>query len=134
MAMVVWVMMGISIWHFTVFVPDRFWGGIVGAFLVAALGAVVLGYLANGLTIPGQNDTDIVQALIAIPGAVLALAASYLWGSRADVAQASIRHPRRRARARGVVPLGLARRRGARPRSRAYARGLGQEPTPQLGS
>jgi uncharacterized membrane protein YeaQ/YmgE (transglycosylase-associated protein family) len=86
MAAVVWVMMGIAVWHFTVFVPDRFWGGIVGAFLVAALGAVVLGYLANGLTVPGQNDTDIVQAFIAIPGAVLALAASYLWGSRADVA------------------------------------------------
>ena len=32
MAMVVWVMMGIAVWHFTVFLPDRFWGGIVGAF------------------------------------------------------------------------------------------------------
>ena len=35
MSLVVWVMMGIAVWHFTVFVPDRFWGGIVGAFLVA---------------------------------------------------------------------------------------------------
>ena len=32
MSMLVWVMMGIAIWHFMVFVPDRFWGGIVGAF------------------------------------------------------------------------------------------------------
>ena len=32
MAMVVWVMMGIAVWHFTVFLPDRFYGGIVGAF------------------------------------------------------------------------------------------------------
>ena len=43
----VWVMMGIAIWHFAVFVPDRFWGGIVGAFGAAAVGAVVVG-LAPG--------------------------------------------------------------------------------------
>jgi hypothetical protein len=86
MGLVVWLMMGIAVWHFTVFVPDRFWGGIVGAFLVAALGAVAFGFVVNGLTVPGQNDTDIVQALIAIPGATLALAASYTWGSRSDVA------------------------------------------------
>ena len=40
MAMVVWVMMGIAVWHFTVFLPDRFYGGIVGAFLAAFLAAV----------------------------------------------------------------------------------------------
>ena len=77
MAMVVWLMMGIALWHFTVFLPDRFWGGIVGAFLVGVMGSAVFGYLANGLTIPGQNDTDIVQALIAVPGALIALAISY---------------------------------------------------------
>ena len=33
---------------------------------------------------PGQNDTDIVQALIAIPGALLGLALSYLYGARVD--------------------------------------------------
>ena len=38
MNLLVWVMMGIAIWHFAVFVPDRFWGGIVGAFGAAALG------------------------------------------------------------------------------------------------
>ena len=41
MNFLVWVMMGIAIWHFAVFVPDRFWGGIVGAFGAAAVGAVV---------------------------------------------------------------------------------------------
>ena len=35
MGLLVWVMMGIAVWHFTVFLPDRFWGGIVGAFLAA---------------------------------------------------------------------------------------------------
>ena len=85
MGLVVWVMMGIALWHFTVWVPDRFWGGIVGAFLVATVGAALFGYLVNGLTVPGKNDTDLIQALIPIPGAVLALAASYMWGTRMDV-------------------------------------------------
>ena len=84
MALVVWVMMGIAVWHFSVFVPDRFWGGIVGAFGAAFLSAVIVGFLANGLTVPGQNDTDILQALIAIPGAGIGLALSYWYGSRVD--------------------------------------------------
>ena len=84
MSAVVWVMMGIAIWHFMVFVPDHFWGGIVGAFLVAILGSFVFGFLVAGLTIPGQNDTDLSQALIAIPGALIALGLSWLYGRRVD--------------------------------------------------
>jgi hypothetical protein len=95
-AMVVWVMMGIAVWHFTVFLPDRFYGGIVGAFLAAFVAAVVVGFLANGLTVPGQNDTGIVQALIAIPGAMIGLALSYWFGARADRAS-GIDHGQTRA-------------------------------------
>ena len=84
MAAVVWVMMGIAVWHFTVFLPDRFYGGIVGAFMAAFLGAAIFGFLVNGLNIPGQSDTDIVQALIAIPGALIGLALSFWWGARVD--------------------------------------------------
>ena len=84
MSMLVWVMMGIAIWHFMVFVPDRFWGGIVGAFVVATLGAAPFGFIANGATIPGRNDTDLVQALIAVPGALIALGVSWLYGSRLE--------------------------------------------------
>ncbi|MEK6228176.1 MAG: hypothetical protein AABM31_02460 [Actinomycetota bacterium] len=84
MAMVVWVMMGIAIWHFTVFVPDRFWGGIVGAFLVAIVGSALFGFLVSGLNVPGGDDTELIQALIAIPGALLALAASWFYGSRTE--------------------------------------------------
>jgi uncharacterized membrane protein YeaQ/YmgE (transglycosylase-associated protein family) len=91
MSLVVWVMMGIAVWHFTVFVPDRFWGGIVGAFLAGILGAVVVAFLVNGLTVPGQDDTKLVQAFIAIPGAVIGLALSYLYGARKD-AEAGIDH------------------------------------------
>jgi hypothetical protein len=84
MAMVVWVMMGIAVWHFTVWLPDRFWGGIVGAFMAAFLAAVIFGFLVNGLTVPGQSDTDITQALIAIPGSMIGLAISYWYGARMD--------------------------------------------------
>ncbi len=84
MGMVVWVMMGIAVWHFTVFLPDRFWGGIVGAFGAAVLSSVIVGFLANGLTVPGQNDTDILQALIAIPGSMIGLAISFWYGARVD--------------------------------------------------
>jgi hypothetical protein len=82
--MVVWVMMGIALWHFTVFVPDRFWGGIVGAFVVAALGSPAFAFVASGFTVPGRNDTDLEQALIAVPGAVIALGLSWLYGSRIE--------------------------------------------------
>ena len=84
MSLVVWVMMGIALWHFTVFVPDRFWGGIVGAFLASAFFAALFGFIVNGLTVPGSSDTDITQALIAVPGSAIGLALSYLWGSRLD--------------------------------------------------
>jgi hypothetical protein len=84
MSLLVWVMMGIAVWHFTVFLPDRFWGGIVGAFVAAAIGGAVFGFLVNGLTVPGQDDTELVQALIAVPGSAIGLAFSYFWGARVD--------------------------------------------------
>ncbi len=84
MSMVVWVMMGIALWHFAVFVPDRFYGGIVGAFLAAMFGAALFGFVVSGFTIPGPDDTHLSAALEAIPGAVLALAASWFYGSRTE--------------------------------------------------
>ena len=82
MSMLVWVMMGIAIWHFTVWVPDHFWAGIVGAFLAALIGAVVFGFVVAGFTVPGQDDTDILQALVAIPGALGGLALCWWYGDR----------------------------------------------------
>ena len=38
MGMLAWVMMGLAIWHFTIWLPDRFWGGIVGALIGALIG------------------------------------------------------------------------------------------------
>ena len=81
-------MMGIAVWHFTVFLPDRFWGGIVGAFLAAIAGAALFGFIVNGGDVPGRHDTHLIQALIAIPGSMIGLGLSYLWGSRVDRARA----------------------------------------------
>jgi hypothetical protein len=84
MGLLVWAMMGIAIWHFAVFVPDRFWGGIVGAFLAAIAGAMVIGLLIQGFEGRDIDTTDIGTALIAVPGAVLGLAVSYGLGVRAS--------------------------------------------------
>ena len=82
MAALVWAMMGIALWHFTVFVPDRFWGGIIGAFLGALFGAIAIGLAVNGFTVPGQDDTNLVSALEAVPGALAGIAAVYFLGVR----------------------------------------------------
>jgi hypothetical protein len=82
-SLLVWGMMGIAIWHFAVFVPDRFWGGIVGAFLAAIAGAMVIGLAAAGGTI---DDPSVTTALEAIPGAIVGLSISYFFGVRAETA------------------------------------------------
>jgi uncharacterized membrane protein len=89
MGMLGWVMMGLAIWHFTIFLPDRFWGGIVGAFVGALLGAIVIGTLiysvkVSGLHIPGKKATDIAVVLYAVPGALIGIAAVYLEGMRRE--------------------------------------------------
>jgi hypothetical protein len=85
MAMFAWVMMGLALWHFAIFLPDRFWGGIVGAFLGALFGAVIFGLLVNGFSIPGENETHILQAVEAAPGAVAGMALVYYEGVRRKI-------------------------------------------------
>jgi hypothetical protein len=84
MSMLVWIMVGIAIWHFTIWLPDRYWGGIVGALLAAIAGAVLIAFFINGLTVPGRHDTHLASALDAIPGALIGLAISYVWGNRIE--------------------------------------------------
>jgi hypothetical protein len=84
MSVLVWGMMGIAVWHFAVFVPDRFWGGIVGAFIAAIAGALVVGLMVQGFLGRDIDTTDIGTALIAIPGAALGLAVCYGFGLRAE--------------------------------------------------
>ena len=82
MGALVWVIIGLAIWHFTVFLPDRFWGGIVGAFLGSVFGAFIIALVINGFTIPGQADTELVTALDAVPGALIGIALAYFEGVR----------------------------------------------------
>jgi hypothetical protein len=84
MAILVWFTIGIAIWHFTVFVPDRFWGGIVGAFLAAATGALVTGAIAQIAAGRGVGETDIGTLIAAIPGTLIGLAIAYAVGARAE--------------------------------------------------
>ncbi len=88
MGLLGWVMMGLAIWHYTIFMPNRFWGGIVGAFVGSLLGAIVVGFIISGFHIPGEKATDIVVVLYAVPGAVLGIAAVYLEGIRREGAKA----------------------------------------------
>ena len=61
MALIVWFTMGIALWHFTVFLPDRFWQGIVGAFLGSTIGAVVFGAIVEVASGRGLGETDVVD-------------------------------------------------------------------------
>ncbi|HEX7058635.1 MAG TPA: hypothetical protein VF176_02160 [Solirubrobacterales bacterium] len=84
MALVVWFTMGIALWHFTVFLPDRFWQGIVGAFLGAVLGAMIFGATVQAASGRGLGDTDLGTALIAIPGVAIGLGIVYFAGIRTE--------------------------------------------------
>jgi len=87
MALLVWFTMGIALWHFTVFLPDRFWQGIVGAFLGATIGAVLFGAIVEIATGRGLGTTDVGTALTAIPGVAIGLAVVWTIGVRAERAQ-----------------------------------------------
>ncbi len=92
MALLVWFTTGIALWHFTIFLPqpDRFWQGIVGAFLAAVLGAIASGGLAQIALGRGIGDTDLATVFFALPGIALALALTYAIGARQERARA---HP-----------------------------------------
>jgi hypothetical protein len=82
MGLLAWVMMGLALWHFAIWLPDRYWGGIVGALIGAIAGSVLCGFLVAGVTIPGRHDTHLVTAVEAIPGAIIGMALIWLAGAR----------------------------------------------------
>jgi hypothetical protein len=91
MGILVWTMMGLAIWHFTVWLPDRFMGGIVGAFVGALLGALIGGLLISGFSPPGKNDVDIATSFEAIPGTLIGLAIVWFLGVRQERLEAEHR-------------------------------------------
>ena len=89
MGLLAWVMMGLALWHFTIWLPDRYWGGIVGAFVGALFGAIVFGFIVSGFHVPGRHATHLGTALEAIPGALIGIAIIYLEGARRERAHQS---------------------------------------------
>jgi uncharacterized membrane protein YeaQ/YmgE (transglycosylase-associated protein family) len=81
MSIFVWLMMGIAIWHAAVLLPDRFYGGIIGAFIAAVAGACLTGYLFPAPGLPERNPPGLSEALWPVPGSIAALAAAYLYGA-----------------------------------------------------
>ena len=86
MSILVWLTMGIALWHFSIFVPDRFWQGIIGAFIGSVIGALLIGAIVQIATGRSVGETDLMTALVAVPGAVLGMAAIYFIGIRRDEA------------------------------------------------
>jgi hypothetical protein len=84
MALLVFFTIGIALWHFTVFLPDRFWQGIVGAFLGAVIGAIVVGLIIQEAIGRDLGDTDLLTALIAVPGVAIGLGVVYAIGLREE--------------------------------------------------
>jgi hypothetical protein len=84
MALVVWFTMGLALWHFTVFMPDRFWQGIVGALVGSTIGAMISGAILQIATGRGLGETDIGTALMALPGIAAGLAIVYAIGIRGE--------------------------------------------------
>ncbi len=84
MGLLAWVIMGLALWHFTIWLPDRSWGGIVGALIGALAGAAVFGLVVNGFVVPGRHSTHLYTALEAIPGALIGMALVYAEGVRRE--------------------------------------------------
>ncbi|MEK6277308.1 MAG: hypothetical protein AABM29_04770 [Actinomycetota bacterium] len=84
MSLLVWFTMGLALWHFTVFLPDRFWQGIVGAFLGATTGAMASGTILQIASGRGIGETDLATALWAVPGVAVGLAVVYVIGLRSE--------------------------------------------------
>ena len=93
MSVFVWVMIGVALWHFAVLVPDRFYGGIIGALIAAVGGALISGYLLPLPGIPERNPPGVTEALWPIPGSIVALLVAYVYGARQERARKT--RPRR---------------------------------------
>jgi ABC-type Fe3+ transport system permease subunit len=87
MALLVWFTMGIALWHFTVFLPDRFWQGIVGAFIGSVIGAMIFGLIVEVASGKSLGDTDLATALTAIPGVAIGLGVVWFIGIREEQQQ-----------------------------------------------
>ena len=94
MGLLGWVIMGLALWHFTIWLPDRFWGGIVGALIGAIIGSVIIGLIiflieSGSFGIPGEKATNVGVVLYSVPGALLGMAVVYVLGMRREASPAA---------------------------------------------
>ena len=83
-SILVWTMVGVAVWHFAVLVPDRFVGGIIGAFLAAVAGALVTGLRAARARRAGGQSAGVSGGAVRGPRLVRRLAGSYWCGARRE--------------------------------------------------
>jgi hypothetical protein len=91
MAIIIWITVGLALWHLTIFVPDHFWGGIVGAMLGSIAGAVISGAIVQVVLGNGLNDVNMVTFFAAIPGFLLGAYLTYWIGERTEDPEFEVR-------------------------------------------
>ena len=91
MSVFVWVMVGVAVWHFSVLVPDRFYGGVIGALVAAVAGALLSGYLLPSRASRPITPPGLTAAVWPIPGSIVVLVGAYLYGARCERLQAGRR-------------------------------------------
>jgi hypothetical protein len=79
-SILVWLSLGFAFWHFCVFVPDRFVGGIGGALTVSLMGATIGGVMLPVPGVPSGNPPGPMTMLGPLLGAPIALGVSYALG------------------------------------------------------
>lgn len=71
MSIVIWFTVALALWHFTIYVPDRFWQGIIGALIGCVVGGMISGVIIELILGNGLSDTDLITFLAAVPGTVI---------------------------------------------------------------
>lgn len=74
--------MATALWHFTIFIPDRFPGGMVGAFLCANGAAVTAGLSSAGFSMPSLAHVTLFDAALGGLAGSVGLAIAYAYGTR----------------------------------------------------
>lgn len=82
MSIIVWFTVAVALWHFTIFIPDRFWQGIIGAFLGCVTGGLISGAVIELALGRSLSETDLLTLVTAVPGTLLGAWLIYWLGSR----------------------------------------------------
>ena len=85
MGLLAWVIMGLAVWHFTIWLPDRFWGGIVGAFIGSIYRSDPGRAHHPRLLDPRYSGhPHVITAIEGIPGSLIGMALIWVIGVRQE--------------------------------------------------